>query len=249
MRERLDVLHERRPPPDAALERPRRRERRQRRAAVELIDQRGLLAGDECASGRNDAHPDAVVALGAARDLERRDRAARRHTRRDATIASRAPTTVAASTAPSSTRCGAVASSTLSLRAAGSPSAPFTTTTGAPAARDRRELAARSGSARRRARAGRCAETASSSASGPVCGSGAVCPDVRVERGRLGAVAGQQSGEPAHAPAPDTLRTRPVTLPRSASTFTSITSAIARPCASRTRASSRFPSSCSIWPR
>ena len=52
MRERLDVLHERRSAADAALERPRRRERRLRRAAVQEADERGLLTGDERASGQ-----------------------------------------------------------------------------------------------------------------------------------------------------------------------------------------------------
>jgi len=47
------------------------------------------------------------------------------------TTACRAPTIPAAATAPSSTRCGARASSTLSFALAGSPSAPFATTTGA----------------------------------------------------------------------------------------------------------------------
>ena len=43
--ERLDVLHERRPAVDAAFERPGRHERRLRVAAVQPVDERGLLAG------------------------------------------------------------------------------------------------------------------------------------------------------------------------------------------------------------
>jgi len=45
--ERLDVLDERRPAADAALERPRRHERRLRVAADEPVNERGLLAGQE----------------------------------------------------------------------------------------------------------------------------------------------------------------------------------------------------------
>ena len=46
VRERLHVLHERRAPADAALERPRRRERWLRRTAVHEVHQRGLFTGD-----------------------------------------------------------------------------------------------------------------------------------------------------------------------------------------------------------
>ena len=49
------------------------------------------------------------------------------------TITSRAPTAAAAIWAPSRTRCGALVSKSLSFALAGSPSAPFTTTTGRPA--------------------------------------------------------------------------------------------------------------------
>ncbi len=61
--ERLDVLDQRRPPPDAAVRRARRGERGLERAAVEVAHQRGLLAGEVVRRHRHDAHTQAPLAL------------------------------------------------------------------------------------------------------------------------------------------------------------------------------------------
>ena len=129
VRERLDVLHERRRAAEPALERPRRREGRLRVATFERVDERRLLAGDEARTGRPRA---ATSGRGRA---ARRERAETTPTsspaeRSTATNDFRAPSAAAASAAPSSTRCGARRSRSLSLKLTGSPSAPLATTTG-----------------------------------------------------------------------------------------------------------------------
>ncbi len=57
MGERLGVAHERRAPPNAALERQRRCERRLRGAPVQVVHERRLLAGDVARGGSREAQP------------------------------------------------------------------------------------------------------------------------------------------------------------------------------------------------
>ena len=70
MCERLDVLHERRPPAHTALEGPRRREGRLQRSAVEVADEGGLLAPQVAGPNRRDADAQLVPVALADRALE-----------------------------------------------------------------------------------------------------------------------------------------------------------------------------------
>jgi hypothetical protein len=56
MGQRLDVVDQRGPPVDAALEGPRRRAGGRGRAAVEPVHQRGLLPGDVAGRDRGEPH-------------------------------------------------------------------------------------------------------------------------------------------------------------------------------------------------
>ncbi len=130
VRERLDVLHQRARAAETALERVGGLQRRLGRAAVQRLQKRRLLAGDEPVGHRRGPR------IGPCRDCGSPVRARRPRARarggRSPTTTSRAPIARAASAAPSSTRWGATRSSERSFFEAGSPSAPLATTTGRP---------------------------------------------------------------------------------------------------------------------
>ena len=71
VRDRLRVLDEGRGAADAALEGPRRGERRPGRPAVQELDERGLLPGDEAIGNFHQAKVDAAVEPAAAPALDR----------------------------------------------------------------------------------------------------------------------------------------------------------------------------------
>ena len=128
VRQRLDVLHQRRPAVQTSLGQPRRDRVGHWPTAAPASSRR---RSPRLPRTRRQPRPRGVDVRPAARRRLLDDVATARMA---ATTTSPAPAIPAARTAPSSTRCGSVASSTLSLALAGSPSVPLTTTTGRPGA-------------------------------------------------------------------------------------------------------------------
>ena len=210
--EGLDVRDERRAPAEAALVGPRRRQGRLHRAAVEGSDQRRLLAGE--VRVRDDLHAHASPRRRRSASARLTAACAAAVERFIARTISRAPTASAASSAPSSTRCGASSSSVRSLALSGSPSAALTTIARRPR---------RGGDGPQLDRGGERGAAAAAQTRGrhlvdqgrsPVAGirDGSVAAGVLVERERARVVAaGEQPREPAHPLA--SVTGLPVTVP------------------------------------
>ena len=139
VRERLDVLDERRPLAVARVRGERRAQPRPRRPALEVREHGGLLARHVPLGAGRHGHARAAAAARAV-GRARRPSLERAWAAGAATSTSRAPTALAAASAPSRTRWGARVSNARSLALIGSPSVPLTTTTGRAPAATAREL-------------------------------------------------------------------------------------------------------------
>ena len=120
---------------------PRRHEGRLRGPAVQPLHERGLLAGDEAVGHGDELDPLALAGAAALGDRARPGSpCALVALRPTATTICARTDGAAAAAAPSSTRCGLIRISRLSLWLAGSPSTPFATTMGERPAATARSL-------------------------------------------------------------------------------------------------------------
>ena len=141
--ERLDVLDERRPSVNAALERPWRHHRGSCVTSVDVVRPQPTPRRRHTRAARQRCGRNGHLRALAERSLERAS-ALRRDARPDVQHDLSRAEVVAASSAPSSTRCGRAAISARSLALSGSPSAPLTRTRASStgALRDGRPLSA-----------------------------------------------------------------------------------------------------------